>query len=118
MIRVYLSDDYYVDQDRFNFILKHSVETKDKEGNLTGKNRDYVIGYYRHMDDVIESYLEDNARNVTDDSAKDMRGYIETLRSIFAKAVDKVKTSVKTVYIEDRPEGWRKDDNEGYNYMD
>lgn len=74
-MRIIIDDRYFIDTDRFNYILREKYVSKKKKSY--GKEVVNTIGYYNNLECLAERYLEERQKAVGDQSTVDLAGYVK-----------------------------------------
>jgi phosphohistidine phosphatase SixA len=79
---VHLFDDYYMDADNYNYILKKAVVRKTKKTNEEYESTQ-VLGYFPDMKSLVHSLIKNEHRQaVSSGSIKDLEQAINRLNQL------------------------------------
>lgn len=84
-MRIIIDDRYFIDTDRFNYILREKYISQKKKSY--GKEVVNTIGYYNNLECLAERYLEEHQKAVGDQSTVDLDGYVKLVNESNKKAV-------------------------------
>lgn len=88
-MRIIIDDRYFIDTDRFNYILREKYVSQKKKSY--GKEVINTIGYYNNLKCLAERYLEERQKAVGDQLTVDLDGYVKLV-------VDSNKMAVSALY--------------------
>lgn len=74
-MRIIIDDRYFIDTDRFNYILREKYVSQKKKSY--GKEVINTIGYYNNLECLAERYLEERQKSVGDQLTVDLDGYVK-----------------------------------------
>lgn len=87
MIRLNLTEGYYIELEGVDHVLKQSYTTKPKKEGAEPKVAERNIGYFSNLEKAIERYLLLIQSKHGDGLSLNMNEYIELIREINAESV-------------------------------
>lgn len=87
-----LSEEYYIVQDTYCYVLKKSYVSYGNGKNKSVKPRliEKVVGYYPRFEDCVMRYFEEVIKDNTEDFTGDLENYCKRIEDIKNSAVEKV----------------------------
>lgn len=100
--RIYLTEEWYIDSDPLNFILKHNKLVRDKNGTgiLTGKRHEYIIGYFRDIDACIERFVLETEKSAAEHFHGTIKEYADVVREELKTLQNTLEHTLKAQGIE------------------
>ena len=93
MVRINLTNGYFIEQEPLNYTLKQSFQGEKKDG--TPKESVRTIGYFGDLEGAIKRYLKLNQLDENDGVSVDMRNYVECIEKANNKACAEILKLVR-----------------------
>ena len=77
MVRINLTNNYFIEQEPLNYTLKQSFQGEKKDG--TPKESVRTIGYFGNLEGAVKRYLKLNCLDEMDGLSVDMQKYVDLI---------------------------------------
>lgn len=92
MLKIILTDNYWIEHEPLNYTLKHAKTTYGKGKNKTDIPRTVIesIGYFSTLPYALEHFYEELVAEKTEDFTGDLEDYIKRIENIKESTVAEI----------------------------
>lgn len=95
---IHVFDDYYIDADEYQYILKQDMHRKDKRKKNDGSVEEYdaykVISYHKTISSAISAIIAENYREIASDKNVELREFLSLVNDTDERMIDVMRKTI------------------------